>query len=86
MATPDDLDVFERCQKGFHADRSEWQQGYDRGAARVVRGADEWARELGIEPYSSCPDVQDEILYHGQYREWKKRIGQGLAQDEKSSA
>lgn len=81
MATPDDLDVFERCQKGFNANRIKWQQGYDRGAVRVIQGADKWAKELGIEPYSSCPDVQDEILYHGQYREWKKRIGEGLEKE-----
>ena len=81
MATPDDLMVFELCQEGYEARSVEWQQGYDRGITRMVRGADENARKLGVEPYSSSPDATDETLFHGQYREWNRLLHEGMERD-----
>jgi benzoate/toluate 1,2-dioxygenase subunit alpha len=81
MATPDDLAVFERCQDGFEGRLVQWQQGYDRGLERVIRGPDENARALGLHPAGSAQDATDEILYHGQYREWLRLMRAGLERD-----
>jgi benzoate/toluate 1,2-dioxygenase alpha subunit len=78
MATPDDLTEFEACQDGFQARYVAWQQGYDRGMTRMANGADDMAQQLGITPASSGPDIMDETLYYGQYREWRRLIGRGV--------
>ncbi len=69
LATPDDLTVFESVQQGSQAG-PEVMHGYDRGMHRFTAGADEDARALGIAPAASGNDVQDEVLYHGFYRQW----------------
>ena len=79
MATPDDLTEFEACQDGFQARYVAWQQGYDRGMTRMLKGADDMAQQLGINPESSGPDIMDETLYYGQYREWRRLIGRGVS-------
>ncbi|HAC35370.1 MAG TPA: benzoate 1,2-dioxygenase large subunit [Gammaproteobacteria bacterium] len=84
MATPDDLSEFEACQVGFTGYQVEWQQGYDRGLERIVHGPDEMAQTIGLQPIASGPDIMDEILYHGQYRQWHKLVGKGLTKDEQS--
>jgi len=81
LATPDDLMEFEQCQRGFEGRNVQWQQGYDRGMADMISGADELAQELGIKPYSSGPDATHETLYHGQYRQWEKMMSAGVKQD-----
>ncbi len=78
MATPDDLSEFEACQDGFQARYVAWQQGYDRDMTRMIRGADDLAQQLGINPESSGPHVMDETLYYGQYREWRRLISCGV--------
>jgi benzoate/toluate 1,2-dioxygenase alpha subunit len=70
MATPDDLTEFEACHEGFQARAIRWQQGYDRGIKRTLRGPDKLAKQLGFTPASSNSRFDDEVLYHGQYRRW----------------
>jgi benzoate/toluate 1,2-dioxygenase alpha subunit len=82
MATPDDLAIFEACQEGYKARIVEWQQGYDRGLEHIIRGPDQYAKELGIQPSSSGPDATDETLYHGQYREWMRLMREGLQREQ----
>ena len=72
MATPDDLAEFDACQKGFQARAIEWQQGYERGLGHMTLGPDEEAKALGFNPASSGSHIQDETLYHGQYRRWQE--------------
>ena len=81
MATPDDLREFEGCQEGFRGRQVAWQQGYDRGYAGMAKGADRFAKELGVEPYSSGSDATHETLYHGQYRTWVRRLADGLEKE-----
>ena len=76
MATPDDLSEFEACQNGNRGLRDELQY-LDRGLHRVVRGADDQARQLGVEPASCGQDWADETLFHGFYRRWLEDIGGG---------
>ena len=72
MATPDDLTQFEACQDGY-ADREghRWV-GYERGQMHMIAGADAEAEKLGIRPLSSGTNIQDETLFQGQYRQWRK--------------
>ena len=70
MATPDDLTQFESCQTGYSSRLGRSFVAYDRGAEQMTLGADEEAKELGIRPFSSGSNIQDETLFHGQYRRW----------------
>lgn len=74
MATPDDLAVFEAAQRGCEAG-AQLPQGYERGMARTLQGADAPAAALGLRPVASGGNVQDEILFHGMYRQWAKLMG-----------
>jgi len=76
MATPDDLAVFQAAQTGCGADGA-CPQGYERGLAHIVRGADAPAKALGLTPLTSGPNAQDETLFHGQYRQWAKLMAGG---------
>ena len=69
FATPDDLMVFESVQLGSESGPG-ISHGYDRGMQRLGRGPDDEAQALGLEPAASGSDAQDEVLYHGFYRQW----------------
>jgi len=80
LATPDDTTVYEDCQRGFQAHGLSYLQGYSRGAANAVAGANEVARELGLKPATSetgTYKTQTEALLHGPYREWQRLIDAG---------
>ena len=81
LATPDDLREFEGCQEGFEGRAVAWQQGYDRGYAKIHSGPDEYAKALGINPVSSVDDATFETLYFGQYRKWRELMSKGMARD-----
>jgi benzoate/toluate 1,2-dioxygenase alpha subunit len=70
VGTPDDLAAFEACQQGYQGRLVRWQQGYVRGAQRLVLGADTEAQALGLHPYASIQDFRDETIFHGHYRQW----------------
>lgn len=82
IATPDDLTEFDACQNGYAAARSAPWQDFDRGMKRRVPGADAPAQELGFEPQVSAPNVADETLYHGEYRQWLKLMTEGMSREE----
>lgn len=73
MATPDDTATYEDCQTGYRATNVELQQGYSRGLNAVRRGADDYAREIGVRPETSIfgpSSLADETVFHAGYREW----------------
>lgn len=81
LATPDDTTVYEDCQRGFRGEGLSWLQGYSRGAANVVAGPNEIARELGINPATSelgTYKTQTEACLHGPYREWLRLMTAGV--------
>lgn len=82
IATPDDLTEFDACQNGYNAARSAPWQDFDRGMKRRIMGADALAEELGFAPAVSAPNVADETLYHGEYRQWLKLLTEGLCREE----
>lgn len=77
LATPDDMVTYEDCQHGFRSRDVEWQQGYARGIRLVRKGADEHARELGIDPETSVEgpfELADETVMHALYRGWRSAM------------
>jgi len=79
LATPDDLSTFEACHDGLQGSLVPWQMGYDRGFAHVRAGGDEESEPVGMAAIASGPDFQDEVLLHGQYREWLRLMAPVLA-------
>uniref|UniRef100_UPI0035668DAB SRPBCC family protein n=1 Tax=Amphritea sp. TaxID=1872502 RepID=UPI0035668DAB len=69
MATPDDLEEFRSCQKGFMATNLEWND-MCRGAEHWIQGPDEEAKKLGMNPIMSGAKTEDEGLYTVQHRYW----------------
>jgi phenylpropionate dioxygenase-like ring-hydroxylating dioxygenase large terminal subunit len=85
LATPDDLAVFDACQRGQQSDRVDWHQGYMRGIAELRQGPDAAARELGLDPVTSVfttGALGDETIFHSQYREWRRLLKKGLGEAE----
>ena len=72
MATPDDLANFEACHRGLQSRRSPWLDGYERGMDDLAPQPDRYAAQLGITPRAGGPDLADETLMHGIYRQWLK--------------
>lgn len=69
MATPDDLEEFRSCQKGFMATNLEWND-MCRGSEHWIQGPDEEAKKLGMNPVLSGAKTEDEGLYTVQHRYW----------------
>ncbi len=87
LATPDDNVTYEDCQVGYHAREAGWPQGYARGLAVMQRGADEHARELGIDPETSACGafgMADETVFHAGYREWLRLLKKGLQREQRA--
>lgn len=78
LATPDDLAVFESVQAGCAASPQQ-VQGYERGMARESRAAGAHGLGEGFAPAASGDDVEDEVLYHGIYRQWAKMMAASVA-------
>jgi benzoate/toluate 1,2-dioxygenase alpha subunit len=76
IATPDDLTEFDACQNGYGGGTAGWQD-FDRGMTRRIIGADDPAREIGVEPVVSAGSSADETLYHGEYRQWLRLMQRG---------
>jgi len=82
LATPDDTTLFEDCHAAQKSDWIDWQQGYMRGLASVRAGANDEARELGLNPATSIAStagICDETIFHGPLREWRRRIERATA-------
>jgi benzoate/toluate 1,2-dioxygenase alpha subunit len=73
MATPDDLEIFNRSQQAFAGERLR-RSDISRGAMHQVQGANAFAQELGINPVSSGAWIHDEGIYVGMYRGWTEHM------------
>ena len=69
MATPDDLEEFRACQEGYNGAAMAWND-MCRGATHWIRGADDAAKEIGLQPLMSGVRTEDEGLYTIQHRYW----------------
>ena len=77
MATPDDLAAFNACQAGVRGRKSRWSD-MSRRALNVTKGADDWAKQLGIKPEYSGTPIDNEALFHGQHRAWLQAMSRGM--------
>lgn len=73
MATPDDLAEFNASQIGFTGAKTEWND-LSRGATHWVQGADDDAKDLGINPLMSGVKMEDEGLFLTQHQYWMKSL------------
>ena len=76
MATPDDLEIFNRSQQAFAGERLRHSE-ISRGATHQVQGPNAFAEELGISPVSSGAWIHDEGIYVGMYRAWTEHMTRG---------
>jgi len=77
MATPDDTVSYENCQRGFASRVDPWLQGYGRGMGASSPAGNVFSDSIAMQPERSVTaDAQlcDETLYHGYYREWRRRM------------
>ncbi len=82
LATPDDIVVYEDCQRGFRSPGLAYLQGYSRGAGAAVAGPNDVARDLGLKPVTSQTGTyktQTEAVLHAPYREWLRLMDAGRA-------
>lgn len=78
--TPDDVGAYRNCQQGMQARAVDWLHGHGRGMGRMVRGGNDYSRELGIEPETSSAgplNMSDETLFHANYRQWLRLMKDG---------
>ncbi|MDB4476432.1 MAG: Rieske 2Fe-2S domain-containing protein [Halieaceae bacterium] len=83
MATPDDLAAFNQSQQGFEGKGAKWSD-MSRGAAHYISGADEYAKELGLNPVGSGSQLEDEGIMVAQHRRWLQLMEKGQREEEES--
>jgi benzoate/toluate 1,2-dioxygenase alpha subunit len=76
MATSDDMAALEDSYEGSKARLARWND-LGNGMATLIDGPDEDARRLGFTPASSNVDWQNETLYYGFYRRWRRMLSGG---------
>ncbi len=83
MATPDDLEEFRSCQRGFNATALPWND-MSRGAAHWIDGPDDAARAIGLKPRMSGVKTEDEGLYTVQHRYWMEVMKTAIAKEQQA--
>jgi len=73
MATPDDCEEFRSAQRGMLASNAPWND-MSRGATHWIKGPDDDAKALGVNPVLSGVKVEDEGLYPVQHGYWKRAM------------
>ena len=69
MATPDDLEEFRACQNAYMGRAAPWND-MSRGITHWVKGADEAAGAIGLNPLMSGVRTEDEGLFVVQHQYW----------------
>ncbi len=80
LATPDDSNVYERCQRGMATGAIGWLQGFSRGIASNQNGANSLTESMDIHPVESMIGTfksGQEVVYHPPYREWARLMETG---------
>ncbi|WP_380781075.1 Rieske 2Fe-2S domain-containing protein [Sphingomonas sp. R86520] len=73
LGTPDDLEEFRACQKAYEGAGDLWND-LSRGALHWIDGADDNAKEMGLEPLLSGNRSEDEGLFIRQHGYWAKTL------------
>ncbi len=83
MATPDDLEEFRSCQRGYAARAVKWND-MSRGAVHWVEGPDANAELIGLRPELSGIRTEDEGLYTVQHKYWLESMKRGLLAEQRA--
>ncbi len=78
MGTPDDLEEFRACQHSYKALTAPWND-LSRGITHWVKGPDEGARAIGLNPIMSGPRTEDEGLFPIQHKYWAETMKRAVA-------
>ena len=84
MATPDDLEEFRSCQKGFLGRAAVWND-MSRGAEHWIEGPDEAAKEIGLKPIMSGVKPEDEGLFVVQHMYWLDQMKKAVEAEKKAN-
>ena len=84
MATPDDTEEFRATQQGYAAAAHAPWNDLNRGATHWIEGADDNAKELGIEPKMSGKKQEDEGLFVIQHGLWAKLMLDAVRKERES--
>ncbi|MGO9429316.1 benzoate 1,2-dioxygenase large subunit [Rhodoblastus sp.] len=84
MATPDDLEEFRACQHGFNARALRWSD-MTRGSTHWLKGPDEGAKQIGLEPELSGVKAEDEGLYVMQHKYWLQVMTNALQSEKEEN-
>lgn len=82
MATPDDLEEFRSCQKGYNATNLIWND-MSRGSEHWINGPDDEAKKLGMNPILSGAKTEDEGLFTIQHRYWSDAMKKAAQKESK---
>lgn len=77
MGTPDDLEEFRACQKGYEAAGLRWND-MSRGAKHWIDGPDEHANQLGMKPIMSGAKPEDEGIYVNHHQHWVEEMTRAI--------
>lgn len=86
MGTADDLEEFRACQEGYGAASSAPWNDLSRGAPLWIKGPDENAKKLGINPLLSGERSEDEGLFVCQHDYWLSAMKDALAKEKEQLA
>lgn len=78
MGTADDLEEFRACQEGYQAATNAPWNDLSRGAPLWIKGPDENAKKLGINPLLSGERSEDEGLFVCQHDYWLSSMKNAL--------
>ena len=85
MATPDDTEEFRATQRGYAgAAHAKWND-LTRGATQWIKGPDEDAKKLGINPILSGARTEDEGLFVIQHSNWQERMNHAIAKERENA-
>ena len=73
MATSDDMAALEDTMTGSRAMQARWND-FNRGLKTMTIGPDEGAKAVGFDPVSSSESWENETLFFGFYRRWRKMM------------
>ncbi|MDO5668336.1 MAG: Rieske 2Fe-2S domain-containing protein [Alcaligenaceae bacterium] len=81
MGTADDLEEFRACQEGYAAAANAPWNDLSRGAPLWIKGPDDNAKKLGINPLLSGERSEDEGLFICQHDYWLSSMKNALAKE-----
>lgn len=86
MGTADDLEEFRACQEGYAAAANAPWNDLSRGAPLWIKGPDENAKKLGINPLLSGERSEDEGLFVCQHDYWLSSMKNALTKEKEQLA